>query len=292
MKKILVTGAGGLIGRCACESLAGKYEVNAVVRSEPAEPLPLVRYHALDLSSNWTVDQLPDQVDVVIHLAQSSHFREFPVRARDIFSVNVDATAKLLCYAREAGAKKFILASSGGVYGAGAGSFSENSPIGAHERLGFYLGSKLCAEVLAQNYAELFDVSILRFFFVYGSGQKRSMLMPRLVDSVHNGRAIQLQGKQGIRINPIHVIDAVSALEASIQLEGSHTFNVAGNKVMSLREITDIIAELVGRQAVYEISDSEPQHLHANIDAMSSLLYSPTIEITVGLKELVGGAIN
>lgn len=284
---ILITGANGLLGVHAVTQLVAGHQIHAAVHSVPQEPVAGVTYHVIDLSQDWSLQSLPGEVDAVIHLAQSSRFREFPEQALDVFGVNVASTARLLEYARGAGAKHFILASSGGVYGAGDEAFKENAQIPHHGQLGYYLASKLCGEVLAQNYSSLMNVTVLRFFFMYGKGQKRSMLVPRLIDNVMAGQAITLQGNDGIRINPIHVSDAVAALEHCLKLEGSHTFNVAGAQVLSLRDIAGVIGEAVGRAPVFKVEEVEPRHLIANIDALSESLIAPRVPFAQGILELI-----
>lgn len=284
---ILITGANGLLGMHSVSRLAPLHQVHAVVHSMPIQPLSKVIYHEVDLSGDWSPKTLPPSIDAVIHLAQSSRFREFPEQAMDMFGVNVASTARLLDYARTAGARYFILASSGGVYGAGDEAFRENSSIPHHGQLGYYLGSKLCAEVLAQNYSSLMNVTILRFFFMYGKGQKRQMLVPRLVDNVIAGSPINLQGKDGIKINPIHVSDAVAALEGCLRLEGSHTFNVAGTQTMSLREIAGVIGQAVGREPIFKIDANEPRNLIADIGSLSDSLVVPKVSFAEGIMELI-----
>ena len=285
--KILITGAHGLLGAHAVRQLMGKHEIHALVHSNPPEAVSGVSYHVIDLAGRDTFDALPAEIDVVIHLAQFARFREFPSQAADVFNVNVGSTARLLDYARRSRARAFILASSGGVYGAGNKAFKENSAIPQHGQLGYYLGSKLCAEILAQNYASLLNVSVLRFFFMYGRGQKRSMLLPRLVDNIREGLPITLQGRDGIRINPIHVSDAVHALESCLQLTGSHTFNIAGKEILSMRDIAATIGQAVGREPVFEVEPVEPRHLIANIDAMQVSLAVPKVLLAQGIGELL-----
>jgi UDP-glucose 4-epimerase len=285
--KILITGSGGLLGAQTVRQFTGKHEIHALVHSAPAEPLPEVCYHAIDLAKSDELNQLPDEMDAVIHLAQSARFREFPDQAADVFNVNVASTARLLEYARRSRVRAFILASSGGVYGTGENAFKENAAIPQHGQLGYYLGSKLCAEVLAQNYASLFNVSVLRFFFIYGRGQKRSMLLPRMVDNIRAGLPITLQGQEGIRVNPIHVSDAALAIESCLQLTGSHTFNIAGSEILSLREIAITIGHAVEREPVFQFDSVEPRHLIANIEAMKVALTVPKVALAQGIGDLL-----
>src|SRR5690606_28137079 len=110
------------------------------------------------------------------------------------------STLKLLDYARHQGARTFIYASSGGIYNAGSHLCSEDANIYIGRDLGFYINSKLCSEILIESYAEHMTVIILRFFFVYGPGQRTSMLIPRLVQSVYEGKIITLDGENGLHI--------------------------------------------------------------------------------------------
>ena len=111
---------------------------------------------------------------------------------KNIFRVNVESTARLLEYAYESGAKHFVYASSGGIYGCGNQAFKENAPVVDSGKLGYYLASKYSSELLAQQYSSLMQVSILRFFFIYGGRQRKSMLLPRLVESIRSKKTINL----------------------------------------------------------------------------------------------------
>ena len=231
---------------------------------------------------------LPSRVDSVIHLAQSEHFREFPERAEDVFQVNTVSALRLLDYARRAGARHFIMASSGGIYGYGEQEFSEEIEITSHGDLGFYLGTKLCAEIIAENYTPFMNIIVLRFFFVYGLGQRRSMLIPRLVQSVIDGRPILLQGQDGIRINPTNVADAVAAIHQTLQVDGSHKINVGGPEVLSLRQISEIIGDVVGKEPQFEVHPgAEPRHLVGDIRKMTRLLQPPEITFRHGIETYI-----
>jgi UDP-glucose 4-epimerase len=239
----------------------------------------------LDLGQQWSTADLPSGVDVVVHLAQSEHYREFPEQAQDVFTVNTLSSIKLLDYARKTGVKTFVLASSGGVYGAGATHFSEDESILARGELGFYIGTRLCSEILSECYEKWLNLVTLRFFFAYGEGQRQNMLVPRLVDSVRAGRAIQLKGEAGLSINPVHVSDAVRAVRRAMVLQGSHKINVAGPDVLSLRRIAEIIGDTVGKQPFFDIQPATGNaDLVGNISRMKSLLCEPQVKFEQGVR--------
>jgi len=284
MKKCLVTGATGLIGRHVVDSLRDNWEVYALVRKRVDEASDRIRYIKRDLASKWRMDGLPKAVDAVIHLAQSQYFRDFPMYAGRIFGVNTTSTLRLLEYARNAQAKTFVLASSGGIYGHGDREFSENEPIIAKDSLEFYLGTKLCAEVLAESYTSCMNVVILRFFFVYGSAQRQTMLIPRLVKAVEEGAPIILHGTDGLKMNPTYVTDAVAAVFRSLELKESQKINIGGPEVLSLRQIGQQIGEILQREPTFEIKKHiKPEHLVGDIRKMSNLLGPPQVRFREGI---------
>lgn len=285
--KVLVTGANGLLGRNSIQLLCDEYEVYAAVHIMPREPVDHVKYIMLDLSEQWSVEELPSNLDVIIHLAQSSRFREFPEQSPDIFNVNISSTARLLDFAWRTNVKKFVYASSGGIYDSSKTALDEDSSIVAHSQLGFYLGSKLCGEVLVQNYSQLMDVTTLRFFFIYGAGQRRTMLIPRIIDSVSDYTPISLQGNDGLRINPIHVSDAVLAIKKLLKMAGSHTINIAGPSTLPLKKIAETIGDVIGRKPVFDYIGGEPMDLIGDTTAMKRLLHTPQILFKNGIKDLI-----
>lgn len=286
MARILITGAGGLIGRHLVSRLEGVHELWALSRVVSGEADSSVYRIGHDLTADRLPSDLPERIDAVIHLAQSPHFREFPEQARHVYDVNVGSTMRLLEYARRAGASRFLYASSGGIYGTGDQHFAEDDPVIHQRPLGFYLASKHCGELLVENYAQCFPVAILRFFFVYGSGQRSDMLIPRLIQSVASGRPIFLQGEDGIRINPVHVSDAVAAIEAALGLEGSHKVNVGGPEVLTLRQIGETIGSILERTPVFQQQPGLANHLVGDIDRMSRVLHRPAVWFRDGVSTI------
>ena len=170
--KIVVTGAGGFVGKRLVGQLASQgHKVIALLKRTPLKveerffDNELITTLVFDLN-NLDVRALPEKADALITLAQSSHFRDFPQMAEDVMSVNVDANVSLLKWAIGAGVSKVVHASSGGVYGGNSGeTFSETDLLSLNSPIGFYLGSKLCSEIVFQNFSQFFD-SVSGFLIV------------------------------------------------------------------------------------------------------------------------------
>ena len=286
--KLLITGGNGLLGKQLIPLLLEDYEIYSILRKKPDSILKNVEYLYIDLSTQWNTSILPNDIDIIIHLAQSSKFRDFPSEAEDIFNVNIKSTAQLLDFARKNNIQKFVYASSGGIYGTNSNrAFNESSPITATDQLGFYLGSKLCGEVLVRNYSTLFDVITLRFFFMYGPKQHKTMLIPRLISKVRNNDSIILTGYNGIKINPINVDDAKKAVQNTLLLDGSYVFNIGGSEVYSIREIAEVIGDTFGKKPIFEIVDEKAKDLIGDITGMKNKLYIPKIDFHKGIKSFI-----
>lgn len=271
--RILVSGATGLLGRAFLE-IADKNDEIFFISRRPLE----IRNHKCivqDLSSDWKVSSLPNQMDVIVHLAQSSDYRKFPDRANDIFSVNVISTAKLLDYAKMSGVQRFLLASTGGIYKGQGSPVSEESEILGPSELGFYFASKLSSEMLTANYRDWFEINILRIFFMYGTNQKVEMFLPSIIKKIASGVPVRLDGHDGIRVNPIHASVAASVVHEIVQRGGPRTINLAGIDTYSIREISDSIGKILGVEPQYEII-RESDDLIADTTQMKKFIENPT----------------
>lgn len=291
MSNLLVTGATGLIGSHLLARVAERHAVWAIARDIPPGlpndiPSGSVTWIPHDLSEPRLPDAMPEGIDTVIHLAQSPRFRDFPASAPHVYEVNLGSTARLLDWAQRTGVKRFVYASSGGVYGFGPQPFHEHDPLPVAS-LGHYAATKRASELLVDSYASCFTVAVLRFFFVYGEGQRPDMLIPRLVGNVREGHPITLQGPDGLRINPLHASDAARAIEACLDLERSETLNVGGPDVLSLRQIAEIIGAHVGRAPVFQVDETAaPRDLIGAIDRMRDLLGAPQLRFADGVARL------
>ena len=289
-KRCLITGPTGLIGKQVVFNLKERWEVFGLIRKSEEDSSDHLRAISCDLAKDWSTDAFPDRVEAVIHLAQSQHYREFPAQSDDLFRVNVSSTYCLLDYARRAHAGTFVLASSGGIYGYGDEPFEEESPILGKGDLGFYLGTKLCSEILAEAYTDFMNVIILRFLFVYGPEQRNDRLIPRLITAVKEGSPIVLHGEEGMKINPIYVTDAANAVSRALELTGSHKINVAGPDVKSLKQIGQHIGAVLEREPVFEIQKQiQPHHLMGATHRMGRLLGQPQIRFEKGISICIEG---
>lgn len=283
---LVVTGATGLTGGALLPMLTREHTVYALHRPGP-RPAAVDGVHWIeqDLSQPLHVDRLPAEADAVIHLAQSRRYREFPGGSVDMFEINSAMTVRLLHYCVEAGGARFVYASSGAIYSPGPRAVREDdSPRPGN----FYAVSKLVGEQVVDQFRDVLTVASLRFFFIYGPGQ-RNMLIPGLIERLRAGEPVPIAGERGIRINPIYVDDAAAALASALALDQSGVFNVAGPEVVSLAEIAELIAAELGVPPEFTHGPAQPD-LFADTQRMRERLCRPEVGVHEGLRRVVAAA--
>jgi UDP-glucose 4-epimerase len=286
--KVLVTGGTGFTGEALLRGLVNRGDaVFALHRPDGATPNELegVTWISQDLVAPLGAS-LPDEIDAVVHLAQSRRYRDFPDGAEDVFEVNANATVRLLAWAREAGAQTFIYASSGAVYAPGPEPAREDQRTSPGN---FYAASKVCGELACEQFRSELTAHVLRFFFIYGPGQE-NMFLPGVLGRILRDEAVTLGGEEGIRINPVYIDDAVQAIMGLLQKRESLTLNVAGPDTLSLRELSELAGQLLGRTPRYSIADSSPDVL-ASIEVLEDAGLGPSVSFTEGLRR-TAAAIN
>jgi UDP-glucose 4-epimerase len=182
--------------------------------------------------------------------------------------VNVHSTFRLLEYGRRAGASRFVLASTGGLYPVSDTPIGEDAPL---DLRGPYFRSKRISELLLEDYAEILTGVILRLFFVYGPGEGQT-LVPRLAGRIVAGEQIEVEGDPGMRMNPIYVADAAAAVEAALGLERSEVVNVAGSEVVSITELVEALARALGREPKLAHKGESPGDMVADTARMRERL--------------------
>ncbi len=284
---ILITGANGFIGSHLVAKLAQDINntVYAVYRKDNQANLPQVKKIFVDLSTENFENQLPKEIDCIVHLAQSEAYREFPEKANQIFDINVKSTQRIAEWALKNKIKKFIFSSTGNVYKQQNILLKENDTC---EPIGYYGASKFAAEQLIKPYQDFFDVFILRIFGVYGPGQKQ-MTIPNIIDRVKNNSTVTLAKNAGLFFTPLYIDDCIEMIERIINSTNPkkfNTYNLAGSETIHLGELTESIGEILGINPKIEINNNEPMYLMGDVSLFNKDFgYNTNTNIKKGLTQ-------
>ena len=288
MSIIVIVGGGGFIGRHVSDSLSSSgYHIYATCRAQRAN-LSKRDIHWLpgDLANDSVTINWPKKCDHLVYLAQSRLWRDFPDKAKDVFDVNVVGLMRAVDYARRAGARQIIYASTGSVYPQSNKPASESDPIDLHAPRRFYAASKIIGELLLKAYESHLRILCLRLFMPYGAGQSSDMLLPTLVRSMREGRSIKLHCPDGLIANPVAVSDVVETIRRCLDLDYSATLNVAGPQQLSLRRMSSIIGHVFGGSPVFEDQPGTPPVIVGDCTALqSALAWAPHTDLESGLRQ-------
>lgn len=275
-ESILITGVTGYIGKTLSDTLLRDMEYKII---------PVSRQNGYDISCpGWTKKIPQDKVNIIIHLAQSRRYRDFPRETMDIFQVNVAATLELAEWARQHGVRRFIFTSTGNVYKPTLvmKKYSEEDICFTPS---IYAATKLSAEHLLQPYSDFFEVVVMRLFGVYGP-QQNQMLIADMIRRIKLGEQISLAGGVGIYITPLFIDDCVNILKCLSKVPITNpylTLNVAGNEVLSLAEIIDVIGKQVNKKPVIEITSTPPKYFCGDNTNLKAY-YSDFIPFSSGIN--------
>lgn len=262
--KLLVIGANGLVG----SHLQASKQVVAVTRE-----------------NNQHLEELVKQkYAAVVFLAQSSTYAAAGYQ-EDLLTVNAELLRRTLTLA--AGSiPRAICFSTGSVYQPSDEIIKEDSPL-AWDSDNPYVTSKLCGELVAQTFSKDFEtLAIVRPFFIYGSGQRKSMLFSRLAQSVNMGKEITIGQNGGMSMNPIHVSDVVRFIEHLSQgdAKGFHRTNLFGPEKTTLEHIVKTIGALSNSPAQIE-ENSNP--LNQMVAGSIHDDFKPLHGVEAGLSEML-----
>ncbi|HPO57868.1 MAG TPA: SDR family NAD(P)-dependent oxidoreductase [Anaerolineaceae bacterium] len=309
MSKYLVTGAAGFIASRVCEALLdeGHQVVGVDNLNDAYDPrikeyrlnLLLERegfcFRKADISDRQQVDSLEEDVQrasAVINLAARAGVRSSVEDPWLYYATNLTGTLNLLELCRRTGIQKFLLASTSSVYG-------ENAPIPTPESadsdrpLQPYAASKKAAEILAYSYHYLhgLDVSVVRYFTVYGPAGRPDMVMFRFCQWVAEGRTVYINGDGTQSRGFTHVDDIARGTILALQPVGYEVFNLGGHEQMTINELLALMERLIGKKAQIVRLPRHPADMLTNYadvtKARQMLGWEPKVGLHEGVSSLV-----
>lgn len=264
--KILVTGGGGFVGA----HLLTKVDADVFDRAQGD-----IRDPALDVSG----------YDTIYHLAAVSNPRESEEDRRKTWDINVNGTLNLLEKMSEG--QRIIFASSAQVYDRSKGrKHKEEEPLAPHN---FYGLTKMVDEQLVAYYSKAkgFDYTILRFFNIYGPGQRPGFLVPDVIQK-YQGRTVEVANPES-RIDMVYVDDVVDALVSAQRADG--IFNIGTGKATKISGVYKIVKKYAGSSAKDVFLEQEPYSLVSdNRKARRGLGWKPKVALAEGIKRTVGAS--
>lgn len=304
----LVTGAAGFIGSKTSELLldAG----NIVVGIDNLNDYYDVRLkeHRLEKLNNYadfkfikgdieSMDLLEEifednKIKAVINLAARAGVRASIDNPFVYATTNVIGTLNLLELCQKHGTEKFVLASSSSLYAGEQTPFREDMPV--NNPISQYAATKKSAEVLAYSYHHLYnlDVSVLRFFTVFGPAGRPDMSYLKFIDKIYHGVHLTIYG-DGTQTRDFTFIDDIArGVVSSLKPLGYEIINLGGGKKpVSINEMVRLIENRIGKKAeiIYkDFHSADMLETGADISKAKALLdWEPEIDFEAGINNTV-----
>jgi len=235
--------------------------------------------------------------DTIVHLAARAGVRPSIENPKGYIDTNITGTYNLLEGARAAGTRHFIFASSSSVYGlAKVVPFSEELPL--PQTLSPYAATKLSGEQLCGNFSNLYGLRVvcLRFFTVYGPGQRPDLAIHKFTDMIERGQAIPKFGDGNTRRDYTYIDDIVHGVRGAIAYardsgEKFDIFNLGESETTTLNELIAALEAALGKTAVIQQLPEQKGDMpltSADISKARRLLgYEPHTKIADGIPKFV-----
>lgn len=277
---ILVTGCAGFIGWKVCEllleegqtvigidNLNDAYDVRLKHwRLQHLEDRSNFHFHRLDITDRNALSTFFNsksairnpQFEAVINLAARAGVRQSLEDPWAYYETNLTGTLNLLELCRLSGIKKFVLASTSSLYGA-----KNTRPFGEEANtdgpLSPYAASKKAAEALCYTYHHLheLDVTIFRYFTVYGPAGRPDMSIFRFIKWIAENEPLTLYGDGTQERDFTYVDDIARGTVLGLKPLGYEVINLGSDRPVKLQQIIKSIERLLSRHAVIQ---SRPVH--------------------------------
>ncbi|MBI1730845.1 SDR family NAD(P)-dependent oxidoreductase [Candidatus Acetothermia bacterium] len=303
----LLTGCAGFIGSCVAQLLLDEGdEFIGIDNLNPAYDVRLKEWRLaqlkkdkrfsfaqLDITNQAKLRELFQKHDFesVINLAARAGVRQSIENPWTYFDTNVTGTLNLVELCKEFNVAKFVLASTSSIYGESERPFSESQP--ASQPLSPYAASKKAAEVLCHSYHYLhgLDVTVLRYFTVFGPAGRPDMSIFRFIRWIAEGEPLQLYGDGLQERDFTYVEDIARGTLLALKPVGYEIINLGGDHPASLKGIITSLEDLLCKKAKIIHLDPHPTDVSAtwaDISKAKSLLgWEPQIPLDEGLKRTV-----
>ena len=305
MSKYIVTGAAGFIGsHVTKELIAQGHEVLGVdnlnadydvrlkeFRLKELETLTGFELAKIDMVDKAKVDALAEKgpFAAVINLAARAGVRASLADPLGYLATNTEGTLNWLEFCKDNSIKKFVLASTSSIYG-------EDAPLPTPETadsslpLQPYSASKKGAEVMAHAYHYLYglDVSVVRFFTVFGTAGRPNMSIFRFIKWIHEEMPLQLFG-DGSQTRGFTYVDDISAgVVLALKEVGYEIFNLGGHQNISIIDLIRLIEEVVGKKATINELPAVTADMSASLadvtKAREQLGWEPKVSLEEGVR--------
>lgn len=309
MSHYLLTGAAGFIASKVAELLladghtvVGLDNINDAYdpqlkhwRLAQIRDLPGFTFHQLDISDREGLESLvasSPAFDAVINLAARAGVRQSVLNPWVYFETNTTGTLNLLEICRHHHIPKFILASTSSLYGA-HNPMPFNEDADTSRPLSPYAASKKAAEVLCHTYHYLYgiDVTVFRYFTVYGPAGRPDMSLFRFVQWISEGKPVEVYGDGKQTRDFTYVEDIARGTIAGLKPLGYEIINLGSDKPVGLMDVIRVIEERLGKKANLEYKPRHPADVTdtwANIDrAGEKLGWEPNTYYERGIERLV-----
>ncbi len=224
----------------------------------------------------------------VINLAARAGVRYSLENPFVYYTTNVIGNLNLLELCREFGVRKFILASSSSLYAGQKMPFTEDLPV--NEPVSPYAASKKSGEVTCYTYHKLFDIdiTILRYFTVYGPASRPDMCPLRFISWIDQGKTVTIYGDGTQSRDFTYVDDIARGTVMALKPLGFEIINLGGDKPYKLIEFLHLIEERLGKKAKIEYKPFHPADMMATwadiTKAKNVLGWQPMLKLEQGIE--------
>ena len=262
-------------------------------RQQSLKEYDLLQFYNIDICTTEQLKPISSQpFDGVIHLAARAGVRQSILDPRAYLETNIIGTLNILELCKDNQINNLVFASTSSLYGE-----TNSKKISETDSTDFpltpYSVSKKAAEVLCYSYHYQFDIniSITRFFTVYGPFGRPDMSIFKFIKLIYEGKPITIFGDGSQTRDFTHVEDAAQATIQSLDSKGYQILNIGSNNPVSVNYIVNTIEDVLGKKAtiVYEPkNNADVSSTHAKIsNAKYKLNWSPSISIQQGLLSTI-----